>query len=653
MFIQEVTALSRLRRSRILTILPATLTFLALTLAPAALAQPRSRWAPFGPGGGTPRGLAVDSRNPSVVYAAADTLYRSADGGETWTALFGQGLGTVALDPANPSMIYAGGSQLARSTDGGRTWQTTSPPGISLGVAFLAVIPGNPSVVLAGTDSRLLRSTDGGATWSATFVAISPITALVADPGAPGTAYYADGSGLYKSTDAGQSWSLTGPSAGGQPLTYGRLALARGVLYLRAGSGIFRSDDGGRSWRQTGSAPAGLSLDRAFLADPLSPSKLYLAGLDGVYGSADDGATWRQLARGLPPLPLGETLDIESLAADPSRPGFLYAGTYERGVARSPNGGERWRIGVEPGLNEGPVARFKIHQGRPDTYYVGLATRGDRSFRSTDGGRTWQPFAHEIAREGLFDLGFDPVNPDRLYAANEEGLWESRDGGEAWDRIDTASTGRIAVPAPGTLLSGRICGLSRSTDDGRTWKRVVPCDLPGSDVGVGTAEIWIDPRNPRNVYALMQGSNGGSGFASFLVRSADGGATWKTLKGFPSLVAVAPSDFRTLYMVDLRNSQILRSRDSGTTWQVVQARSPYPDFYDSLAVDATDPDTLYVGSSQKGVLRSEDGGVTLRRVGGPFGTSKRSTRLLATGRNHPGVVWAAPLNGGLFWGRFE
>src|SRR4051794_17736625 len=92
-----------------------------LALAPAVFAQPRDLWAPFGPGGGTPAGLAVDPRNPSIVYAATGTLYRSADGGETWTALFGSGLTAVALDPINPSVVYAGGRQLARSTDGGRT----------------------------------------------------------------------------------------------------------------------------------------------------------------------------------------------------------------------------------------------------------------------------------------------------------------------------------------------------------------------------------------------------------------------------------------------------------------------------------------------------------------------------------------------------
>ena len=144
------------------TKIPAVL-LIALGLASTAFAQPpRNRWAPFGPGGGTPQGLAVDPRDPSVVYAASGVLYRSADGGETWTGLFGRGLEVVALDPAHPAAIYVGGDQLARSTDGGKTWQITSPPAISLDVTSMAVIPGSPSVVLAGTDARLLRSADGG-----------------------------------------------------------------------------------------------------------------------------------------------------------------------------------------------------------------------------------------------------------------------------------------------------------------------------------------------------------------------------------------------------------------------------------------------------------------------------------------------------------
>jgi photosystem II stability/assembly factor-like uncharacterized protein len=632
------------------TQLPVVL-LISLALASAAFAQaPRNRWAPFGPGGGTAGGLAVDPRNPSVIYAAAGTVYRSADRGETWTSLVGPAFTALALDPANPSAVYAGGRQIARSLDRGRTWQITYSPAVE--VSALAVVPGNPSTVLAASGLQLLRSADGGRTWSARF-ANSSITSLTADPTSR-TAYYTDQLGLFKSTDAGKTWSFSGPSANGQPLPFGRIALSRGVIYVNTFSGIFRSTDGARSWRRTGEAPSGESLDKAFLVDPSSPAKLYLAGFSGTFGSADSGATWERLAGGLPRLPFGSPLSVFSLAADPSRPGFLYAGTYEHGVAKSENGGEGWHIGVEPGLSRGPVALFKIHPDRPDTIYVALATQGDRAFRSTDGGRTWQGFARRISRDGLFDLEFDPADPDILYAAHDKGLWKSRDGGETWERLDPSAFRRIAVSTPGTLLAGQNCGLSRSTDDGRTWKQVIPCDLPGNDdVGVSTAELWVDPGNPRNLYALMVASNGGSSFGYFLVRSGDGGATWKTLKGSPSLAAVSPSDFRTLYIVDNRNGQILRSQDSGESWQVVHARSPYPDFYGALAVDATDPNTIYIATFQQGVLRSQDGGATLKPIGGLFEGSQRAVTLLVTDRNQPGILYAALFNGGLFFGRFE
>jgi photosystem II stability/assembly factor-like uncharacterized protein len=644
-FLQEVLALSRSRRFRIL-LLAACVAILAST----AFAQPRDRWAPFGPGGGTPTGLAVDPRNPSIVYAATGTLYRSTDSGETWTALFGSGLTTVALDPANPSAVYAGGTQLARSTDGGRTWQTTlDNPGLA--VDGLAVVPGSPSTVLAASDFQLLRSADGGRTWSSVFIN-DRISSVVADPGTPRTAYYVGGAGLYKSTDGGKSWSFSGPRLGRRPAVFGRLALAGGTLYLAAQAGsIFRSDDGARSWRQTGSAPAGVSLDKAFVMDPASPSRLYLAGYGGIYRSTDGGATWKQLRGGLPQLPLGETLAFFSLAADPSRPGFLYAGAYQRGVAKSVDGGASWNIGVEPGLSEGPVTLFKIHPDRPDTSYVGLATRGDRAFRSTDGGRTWQGFARRIAREGMLDLGFDPTDPDVLYLANEKGLWKSGDGGESWKRISAGTFLKVAVSAPGTLVAGRDCGLSHSTDDGQTWKQVISCFL-GDDLTVFAGRLWIDPENPRSLYALMYATNGSSGNDRFLARSTDGGATWKTVRNDILVAAVAPSDFRTLYVVDLRDFTLQRSVDSGETWRTVHAALPYPNVYGALAVSATDPETLYTSGPQ-GVLHSQDGGATLTPLGPPLDVSKRTPGSLLTDLNHPGVLWAITFPGGLFWGRFE
>ena len=120
----------------------------------------------------------------------------------------------------------------------------------------------------------------------------------------------------------------------------------------------------------------------------------------------------------------------------------------------------------------------------------------------------------------------------------------------------------------------------------------------------------------------------------------------------PSVVAVAPGDFRTLYVVDLQTGQLLRTGDGGASWQTVHRPSSNAGLYRALAVDATDPDTLYVGTYQQGVLRSRDGGVTLKPIGALFDPTRQPIELLATFRDQPGILYASPSFGGLFAGRF-
>jgi hypothetical protein len=102
---------------------------LCVILASAALAQAgTSPWTAFGPGGGSVLSLAVDFDDSAVVYAVAGvpysnpgTLYRSADGGDTWKALVGPAFQVVATAPDRPGTVYAAGDRLVRSKDGGRT----------------------------------------------------------------------------------------------------------------------------------------------------------------------------------------------------------------------------------------------------------------------------------------------------------------------------------------------------------------------------------------------------------------------------------------------------------------------------------------------------------------------------------------------------
>jgi photosystem II stability/assembly factor-like uncharacterized protein len=661
MFIQEELALSR-RRSRILTI-PSILVLLAL--ASAAFAQPRDGWTPFGPGGGSVYSLTVDPRDPAVVYAVAGsryggpgTLYKSLDGGATWKTLAaGSGLQAVALDPEHPGTVYAGGSYLLRSTNGGRTWSDVSPHIEVTRITALAVTPGG--AVFAGDAGRLLRSPDGGRTWVTVSQDVTYVLSILVSPADPNRVYHASQSALYKSVDGGAHWTVASPPDVSFPNAgFAQAPSAPERLYFLSSfdTRVLRSDDGAGTWRVVGEVPHSNG-KVTLLVDPRSADRVYAASSAGLFTSADGGSTWREITQGLP-RPLDQPLAITSLAASPSRPDTLYVGTEEMGVARSTDAGAHWGLGLETGLNAGEPALLKFHPLRPGTVYLGLGVNGTRSFRSTDGGRTWRGFARTITQTGWNDLAFDPDDPDLLYASTSVAIWKSADGGETWTRISDQVPTRLAALGRHTLLASH-CGVSRSTDDGRTWSQVILCS--NADGYFRTPiSLWVDPRDSRNVYIHFL-VEGGTHYLNFEVfRSRDGGATWTKPRAlsFPPLFAVAPDDFRVLYAVDASSSgpRLLRSLDGGDHWQAVNRSLPInlANFFGSLAVDAADPDKLYVAASP--LLISRDGGASFQSITTPFEAGKlgkSGTTRVWTDRTRPGLVYAASGSVGLFEGHFE
>lgn len=638
-------------------------------LASGVSARAASPWAPFGPGGGSVTSLAVDPGDPSLVYATAGpeifgfgTLYRSTDRGQTWEPLAGPGLAHVALEPRRSSTICAGGLRLLCSTDGGQTWRDVSPPADGmLELTALALAPGG--VILAGAEDnggrRVLRSTDGGGTWSTVFQDPDAVRSIVVDPAAPSRVYHVSAATVYTSADGGVSWTGMSRPAGGPIPDVGALAVAPSspkTLYvsLFVDPRIFRSDDHGATWRQVGALPRYTGDSQAIVVDPRSPDRVYAANWGGFFTSTDGGATWSGDGTGLP-RPQHMPLLLLALAQAPSQPGYLYAGTSDWGVAWSGSAGAHWRIGVEPGLNGGAIEMLRFHPSRPDTVYagIGLDDRGARSFRSTDGGRTWQPFARAISQDGLSDLAFDPTDPRTLYAATPAGLWKSRNDGETWSLL-AAGPGveQIAVLGPGNLLAAG-CGASRSTNGGRTWKPVIACS-EGDNLIRRVSALWAGAQGPGPFYAVfIPASEIGPG-PSEVYRSWDGGATWKRLP-FPSqlkLLAVSPSDPKVLYAFDFYKT-LYRSADAGESWQLVHEALPFDSrLAGGLAVDATDASKIYVGTLQ-GVLISRDGGRTLAPAAPPFEVEKKAASRLWTVRARPGQVYAAASEGGLFVGRFE
>jgi photosystem II stability/assembly factor-like uncharacterized protein len=658
------TGLSRILRSRILR------SSLALSLLASAsgLAQAASPWTPFGPGDGSVLSLAVDPGNPAVVYAVAGvfanpgTLYKSTDGGDTWKALVGSRLHVVAIAPDQPATVYVAGDRLLRSRDGGQTWTELTFPatGEFHDVNSLVVLPGD--VLLALDRSTLLRSADGGVSWSAVATVASVDTAyasprILAAPADPSHVAYASRTEIHVSADGGLSFRLAArpPSEGTDPQDIAGFALSPsnpGTWYAMLGDNptIFRSDDRGATWRVAGtlpiSSPGGVAV---LLVDPRTPDRVYAGTYFGLFKSVDGGRSWARSQAGLPST-YGSPSSILSLAAAPSQPGVLYAGLYEWGVARSRSAGERWQTGLETGLNASWVQVLKFP--RPDTVLLALG-RGARSFRSTDGGRTWQPFARGLSgQNGLTDIAWQPGHPETLYALNGIALWRSSNAGETWKRIATTRASRLAVLNPSTFVVNFDCDLFRTGDGGRTWRKVLRCEVADGAFG-RTEELLVDPRNAKTLYAFTAVSNG-SHFGYLAHRSRDGGLTWKRLQPALGFFTVAPSDFKILYAIDPLQARLLRSVDGGDHWNVVSSHLPdgIANPFAPMAVDAADPDTVYLGGLSSFHV-SHDGGITFTPVDAPYEVEKRGARQLWTDRNRPGRVYATPDNGGLFAGNFR
>jgi photosystem II stability/assembly factor-like uncharacterized protein len=146
--------------------------------------------------------LAVDPTTPTTLYAGVREggVQRSDDGGATWRAvgLPGRSVLALAIHPIEPATLFAGTNDngdnaLFRSTDGGATWSESVRTGYG-GITAVVIDPNAPETVYAANENgKILRSTDGGATWSrekGSSIFRTPLSLLlVTDPAQPPAIY--------------------------------------------------------------------------------------------------------------------------------------------------------------------------------------------------------------------------------------------------------------------------------------------------------------------------------------------------------------------------------------------------------------------------------------------------------------------------------
>jgi photosystem II stability/assembly factor-like uncharacterized protein len=161
--------------------------------------------------------LVVDPFDRAAIYAATDGgIFVSGDFGASWHALSTSFFATTLLaDPQTPHLLYAGTGKtgVRVSDDAGRTW---SPSGVGLATASirsLAVGPGTPGIVYAGTEGEVFKSTDRGASWTPSPLPSGAALAIAIDPTTPTTVYVGTEREIWKSTVGGGHWQQLCPPA--------------------------------------------------------------------------------------------------------------------------------------------------------------------------------------------------------------------------------------------------------------------------------------------------------------------------------------------------------------------------------------------------------------------------------------------------------
>lgn len=323
----------------------------------------------------------------------------------------------------------------------------------------------------------------------------------------------------------------------------------------------------------------------------------YIAvGSGGVWKTTNAGVTFEPIFDGQPSYSIGV------VTLDPTRPEIVWVGTGENvsgrhvgwgdGVYRSRDAGRTWqRMGLP---NSQHIGKILVDPRDGDVVLVAAegplwSAGGERGvYRTTDGGTTWAPVLQIDANTGVTDIEFDPSNPDVVYAA----AYQRRR--HVW----------------GFLAGGAGSGIFKSTDNGKTWRRVSR-GLPRGDMGkIGLA---VTPADPRIVYATIEAGPEERGF----YRSLDKGESWEKRNSYISggtgphyyqEIEASPTNANLVYQMDVF---LNATRDGGATFNIVESGHDKHSDNHALWIDPTDGRHLIIGSDA-GLYESFDEGVRWR-----------------------------------------
>lgn len=487
----------------------------------------------------------------------------SDDDGATWRVVSTGKAGVTAVAATGgdgPGTVFAGDStgSLLRSDDGGETFA-----GIGRGlptdqIASIAASPAyerDHTVWVSLAERGVYRSVDSGRSWvrasrglttdeQAHQVNVAEFRTIAASRGPDGIVLYEAGfDGLFRSDDGGRHWvpsqTLVDFVVGlDVSPSYARDRSVAAATYVK---GAYLSNDAGSTWRtidgglqqNPGEGNKFATIRRlhniTFSPDYAHDRTIFSAGWTVFLKSTNRGRSWQLIHVTDPPQQVLRQF-VLGVAPDYDRRHELYLGTRQGDVFRSARAGDpgSWELAG----NVGARVRSFAFDPAGTTIFVGTAAGVSRS---DDRGATWTPTG--LQGEAMLAISPEYTTDRTVFAGTPDGLFVSRDEGGSWARAEVTQPARgieaLAVsPAYGAdgtvLVSVTGDGLFKSTNGGRTF-RPTGADLFASN------HIVADFTNPSGtpIQFSPDYARDGTifGYASQdVVRSTDGGETWKVLR---------------------------------------------------------------------------------------------------------------------------